>query len=92
MSLNSNSQPVTKKELKEELKNLATKADIKNFVTKKDLKDELKKFATKKELKKGFDKIDKKLNTIINFFDHLTIDHEKRIKRLEHHAGFAPLN
>ncbi len=83
MSIKVNSQPVTKQELKEELK---------RFATKKELKQELKRFATKKELKDGFGKINKKLNTIINFFDHLTINHEERIKRLEQHTGLTPLS
>lgn len=48
--------PVTKKELKEVLKEYPTKADLKQelsqYATKEDLKNELSKYATKKELKK----------------------------------------
>lgn len=36
-------------------------------------------------------KIDKKLTTTINFFDHLTLNHERRLVRLEKHTGFPPI-
>lgn len=82
MSTKNSLQPVTKPELQQELK---------KYATKEDLKEALKKYATKDDLKKGFSKMNKKLDIIINFFDHEVLDHEKRITRLENHTGLAPL-
>lgn len=70
---------------KEDLKALATKEDLKSLAT----KEELKVLASKEDIKKLKDKIDylnTKADTILEFaeaVDETTMDHEKRLKRIE---------
>jgi chaperonin cofactor prefoldin len=45
-----------------------------------------------KKMKRGFKSIDRKLDVIINYFDHENIDVRKRLNRVELHLGLAPLN
>lgn len=45
-----------------------------------------------KEINRGFKSVDKKLNVIIDYFDHQDIDIRKRLNRIEAHLSFAPLN
>jgi len=51
----------------------------KTFATKKDLEA----FATKKDLRYMENRLVKKIDEIVSFFDDSIIDHEKRIKILE---------
>lgn len=45
-----------------------------------------------KKTNRGFKSIDKKLNMIINYFDHQDIDTRKRLNRIEVHLALSPLN
>lgn len=45
-----------------------------------------------KKMNQGFKSVDKKLNVIIDYFDHQDIDTRKRLNRIELHLGLAPLN
>ena len=61
----------------------ATKDDLREmkkvFATKRDLRA----FATKKDLRAMENRMVRKFNEVIDFFDDSIIDHEKRIKSLE---------
>lgn len=45
-----------------------------------------------KKMNQGFKSVDKKLDVIINYFDHQDIDIKKRLNRIELHLGLMPLN
>lgn len=45
-----------------------------------------------KETNRGFKSVDKKLNVIIDYFDHQDIDIRRRLNRIEVHLSLAPLN
>ena len=45
-----------------------------------------------KKTNRGFKSVDRKLDVIINYFDHQDIDIRKRLNRIELHLGIAPLN
>ena len=45
-----------------------------------------------KKTDRGFKSVDRKLDVIINYFDHQDIDIRKRLNRIELHLGIAPLN
>lgn len=45
-----------------------------------------------KKTDRGFKSVDKKLDVIINYFDHENIDVRKRLNRIELHLGIVPLN
>ena len=44
------------------------------------------------KMNRGFKSVDKKLDVIINYFDHQDIDIRKRVNRIEIHLGLMPLN
>ncbi len=41
---------------------------------------------------RGFKSVNRKLNVIIDYFDHQDIDIRKRLDRIELHLGIVPLN
>ena len=45
-----------------------------------------------KKMNRGFKSVDKKLDVIINYFDHQDIDIRKRLNRIEAHLSLVPLN
>jgi len=45
-----------------------------------------------KKTDRGFKSVDRKLDVIINYFDHQDIDIRKRLNRIELHLGLASLN
>lgn len=45
-----------------------------------------------KKMNQGFKSVDKKLNVIINYFDHQDIDVRKRLNRIELHLGLVSLS
>ncbi len=45
-----------------------------------------------KKTNRGFKSVDKKLNVIIDYFDHQDIDIRRRLNRIEVHLSLAPLN
>jgi len=45
-----------------------------------------------KKTNRGFKSVDRKLDVIINYFDHQDIDIRKRVNRIELHLGLVPLN
>jgi len=45
-----------------------------------------------KKMDRGFKSVDRKLNVIINYFDHQDIDTRKRLNRIESHLGLVLLN
>ena len=45
-----------------------------------------------KKTSRGFKAVDKKLDVIIDYFDHQDIDIRKRFNRIEVHLALAPLN
>ena len=45
-----------------------------------------------KKTDRGFKSVNRKLNVIINYFDHQDIDIRKRLNRIELHLGLASLN
>jgi hypothetical protein len=57
------------------------------MLTKSDKKFLTETFVTKKDLKR----IEKKLDTTIRFFDTTSVNHEKRIKRVEKHLDLPSL-
>lgn len=45
-----------------------------------------------KKTDRGFKSVDKKLDVIIDYFDHQDIDIRKRLNRIEVHLALSPLN
>ena len=45
-----------------------------------------------KKTNRGFKSVDRKLDVIINYFDHQDIDIRNRLNRIELHLGLATLN
>lgn len=82
---------VTKKDLTENIEGLRTdmKADIESLrvSTKKDMVD-LRKDMRKME-NRIVNKIIKKLNIVINYFDRSNLSLDKRVTRIERHLGFT---
>ncbi len=44
-----------------------------------------------KPINKQLKKIQRDLTTTINYFDHNIINHENRIRTIEHHLNFPPI-
>lgn len=45
-----------------------------------------------RKVNRGFKSVDRKLDTVIDYFDHQDIDLRKRVTRIETHLHLAPLN
>ncbi|MEK7633666.1 MAG: hypothetical protein AAB437_02370 [Patescibacteria group bacterium] len=49
-------------------------------------------YSLDKKMNLGFKSVDRKLDVIINYFDHQDIDIRKRLNRIELHLDIASLN
>ena len=76
-------QKIVKTEVQQETKKIV-KDELKNLVTKDDLKKELY------PIKKDVTQIRKDIKAIIAFFDHEYLELRKRVERIEDHLNLPP--